>query len=46
MFANCVHNFIQHPAIIVKSICRGNYWGSSRWISSQQVNYWPCTLHS
>jgi hypothetical protein len=24
--------FIQHPAIKVNSICRGNYWGSSVWI--------------
>jgi hypothetical protein len=23
---------IQHPALKVNSICRGNYWGSSMWI--------------
>jgi len=22
------HSFIQHPAVKVNSICRGNYWGS------------------
>ena len=22
-------NFVQHPALKVNSICRGNYWGSS-----------------
>jgi len=26
--ANYVQKFIQHPAIKVNSICRGNYWGS------------------
>jgi len=32
-------NFIHHPAVKVNSICRGNYWGSSVWILTQQVNY-------
>jgi len=32
--------FIQHPAVKVNSICGGNYWGSSMWISTQQVNYY------
>jgi len=31
-------NFVQHPAVKVNSICRGNYWGSSMLISTQQVN--------
>jgi len=39
IFANNVQNFIQHPAVKVNSICRGNYWGLSMWISTQQVNY-------
>jgi len=25
--------------LLSSSICRGNYWGSSMWISTQQVNY-------
>jgi hypothetical protein len=29
----------QHPAVKVNSICGGNYWGSSMWISTQQVSY-------
>ena len=37
-FAICVQNIIQHPAVKVNSIRRGNYWGSSIWISMQQVN--------
>ena len=32
-------NFIQHPALKVSSICEGNYWGSSMWLSTQQVDY-------
>ena len=27
--ANCVQNFIQHPAVKVNRMCRGSYWGSS-----------------
>jgi hypothetical protein len=38
-FANYVQNFIQHPALKVNSIHRGNYWGSSMWISMHQMNY-------
>ena len=30
---------IQHPALKVSSICEGNYWGSSMWLSTQQVDY-------
>jgi len=37
--AKYVQNFIQHPAVKINSICRGNYWGSSLWISTLQVNY-------
>jgi len=36
---NYVQNFIQHVAVKVNSICRGNYWESSVWILTQQVNY-------
>jgi hypothetical protein len=35
-----VQNFIQHPALKVNSICRGNYWGSKMWTLTQQVEYW------
>jgi hypothetical protein len=28
-----MQSFIQHPAVKVTSICRGNYWGSLEWIS-------------
>jgi len=38
-FVNYVQNFIQHAAVKVNSICRGNYWESSVWILTQQVNY-------
>jgi hypothetical protein len=31
---NCIQNFIQHSAVTVNSICRGNYCGSSMWIST------------
>ena len=34
-FCNYVQNFVQHPALKVNSICRGNYWGSSMWIPTQ-----------
>jgi len=37
-FAYYIQNFVQHPAVRVKSTCRGNYWGSSMWISIQQLN--------
>jgi len=30
---------IQKPNVKVNSICGRNYWGSSLWISTQQVNY-------
>jgi len=33
-----IHNFVQHPAVKVNCICRGNYWGSSMWILMQQDN--------
>ena len=38
--------YTQHPAVKINSICRGNFWESSRWISTQQVDYWPYILHS
>jgi len=31
--------FIQHPSVKVKSICEGNYRGSSVWLPTQQVDY-------
>ena len=36
-FANYVQNFIQHPTVKTNSVCRGNYWGSSMWILTQQI---------
>jgi hypothetical protein len=36
----------QHLALNVNSICRGNYWGSLVWISTQQVKHWSYILHS
>ena len=38
-FGNYVQSFIYYPAVNVNSICRGNYCGSSVWISTQQVDY-------
>ena len=36
---NCyTHNLVQQPAVKVNFICRGNYWGSSMWISMHQDN--------
>jgi len=32
-------NFIQHAVLKVNSICKGNYRGSSMWLSTQQVDY-------
>ena len=37
--ANYVQNFIQHHAVKVNSICGGNHWESSMWISTQQFDY-------
>jgi len=36
---------MQHLAVKVNSTRRGSYWGSSMWISTQQVNYWQYILH-
>jgi hypothetical protein len=36
---NTIQNFTQHPVVRANSICTGNYWGSSVWISTQQINY-------
>ena len=33
-------NYSQHSAVEVNSICGGNYWGTSVWISMLQVKYW------
>jgi len=38
--------FYPTSAVKVNSICRGNYWGSSMWISKNQVNYWSYIWHS
>jgi len=38
IFGNYVQNFIQHPVFKLKSICRGNYLGSTMWIPTQQIN--------
>ena len=38
--------FVQHPSLKVISICRGNYWGSSMWVPTKQVDYWSFILHS
>jgi len=45
-FCNYVQNFIQHSPIKVNAIYRGNYWGLSRWILMQQVNYRSYILYS
>jgi len=44
-FVNYIHNFIQHTAFKVNCTCRGNYWGSSQWFSTQQVNNLSYILH-
>jgi len=36
-FVKNIQNFIQHPAVKVNSIRRGNYWELSLWISTQQI---------
>jgi hypothetical protein len=38
--------FIQHAAFKANSIYRGNYWVSSLWLLTQQVNYLSYILHS
>ena len=45
-FVSYLENFIQHPAVKLNSICRGNYWGSLVLILTQQVNYWSYVLLS
>jgi len=37
-FCQLCTKFIQRPAVKFNSICGGNYWGSSMWISKQQTN--------
>jgi hypothetical protein len=39
-------NFIQHPAVMVNFICRGNYWGSSVLMLRQQVSCWSYSMYS
>ena len=39
-------NIMQHPAVKFNSICRGNYWGSSLWISTQQIKHVSYISHS
>ena len=36
---NYVQNFAQHPSLKVNSTCRGNYWRSSMWVPTRQVDY-------
>jgi hypothetical protein len=36
---NYLQTLIQHPDVYANSIYRGNDWGSSTWIPTQQVNY-------
>jgi len=43
-FANYIQNFIQLPALKVKSIRRGKFWGSSMWNLMQQFNCWSSIL--
>jgi hypothetical protein len=31
---NYIQTSIKHPSVKVKPICRGNYWGSSVWVST------------
>ena len=38
-FVYYMQNFIQHSALKVNSTCTADYWGSSVWTSTQQVNY-------
>ena len=45
-FVSYLQSFIQYSAIKVNCICRRKYWGSSVWISTQQINYWSYILHS
>jgi len=45
-FVTYIQNFIQHDAVNVNSLCRGNYWGSSRWISTKNVKHLSHILHS
>ena len=45
-FCHLPTKFYQHPAVKINYICRRNYWGSSVWIWTQQVNYWSYILRS
>ena len=38
-FVSYIQNFTQHPTVKANYICRGNYWGPSMWILTQQINY-------
>jgi hypothetical protein len=38
-FCKYIQNFIQHPAVKVNSIFGGNFWVSSVWFSTPQINY-------
>jgi len=44
-FARYIQNVNQHPAVKVNSVCRGNYWGSLRWIWTQEDNCWSYIVH-
>ena len=45
-FINYVNNFIQNLAVKANPLCRGNYWGLSMWISTEQINYLSYIPHS
>ena len=46
LFCKLHTKFYPPSAVKVNSICRGNCWGSSVWILTQQVDYWSYILHS
>jgi len=38
-FASYIQNFIQHHTVKINPIGRGNNWGPTVWISTQQINH-------
>jgi hypothetical protein len=46
LFCQVHSTFFQDPSFKVNSKCRGNYRGSSMWISRQKVNHGSYILHS
>jgi len=37
-FVNYLQKYTQHPAVKINSLCGRDFWRSSMWISTQQVN--------